>query len=72
MTISTKDLNAGLDSDGTGKKAVAIKQTQPTSTETLFYVLGGVDYVGKAKWCETTSANTTAQQVSVVRSLMAA
>ena len=72
MTISVTDLNTGLDSAGTGKKAVCIRQTQPTATETLFYVLGGVDYVGKAIWCETTSALTTSQQVSVVRAAMSA
>lgn len=70
MAVSVADLNASLDSQGTGKKARAVKSIE-ASPDTLFYVEGGVDYVGQAKWCKVTAALTTSQQVSVVRATMA-
>lgn len=70
MTVSVADLNASLDTQGLGTKAKAIKSIE-ASPDTLFYVLGGSDYVGQAKWCKVTAALTTAQQVSVVRATMA-
>lgn len=71
MAVSVLDLNTGMDSQGTGKKAAAIKSFE-ASPDTLFYVLGGVDYVGKAMWVKVTAALTTTQQVSVVRAALAA
>lgn len=67
------ECNAVLDSQGTGKKAQVIKSIaqSPSSTKSLYYALGGVDYRGKAKWVEVTTADSAATQATAVQAALA-
>lgn len=63
------DIQAELDPQGLGTRITIVKQFSVATTDT-FYCVGGVDAVGKAKWCETTNTDTAAQQASSITTAM--
>jgi len=64
-------IQAELDPSGYGTKARIVKQNTITTTD-YFYVTGGVDYPGKAKWCTTTNTDSAATQAAAIQTQMAA
>lgn len=63
-------IQAALDSAGYGTKTKILRWI-PGATDNLFYATGGVDYVGKAKWTQTTTADDAATQAAAIQTNMA-
>jgi len=67
MAITVAALNTALDSQDTRRKAYAVKHvSSDTATTDAWYVIGGVGVSKKSRWCQTTRANTAAQQAAQV------
>lgn len=58
-------------SQKTGKGMRVLKR-ETAGTLDYWYVLGGVDYPGKARWCSTTVANDDATQRNAITAALAA
>ncbi len=65
------EIQAQLDSQGTGKKISILKKFTVATTDT-FYCLGGVVAPGKAKWCPTTNTDSAATQATAITNAMTA
>jgi hypothetical protein len=64
MAITAAALNAALGT--TGRNAQVVKDDGTYDTVQRWYVLGGVDAPGRARWVETTAADDAATQATAV------
>lgn len=57
---------------GTGRNAQILRTVRASSTIDSHYCVGGADAPGRARWCDTTAANTAAQQATSILSALRA
>jgi hypothetical protein len=53
-------------------RGMRILKRETANTLDYWYVIGGVDYPGKARWCRTTVAGNDAAQVAEITAALAA
>lgn len=64
MAITAAQLNAALGT--TGRNAQCIKDDGTYDTVQRWFVLGGADAPGRARWVETTAADDATTQAAAV------
>lgn len=64
----------GVSKDNSQKtrKGMLVLKRQVADTLDYWFVLGGVDYPGKARWCRTTVANDDNTQRNAITTALAA
>lgn len=62
----------GKDSSQATRRGMLLTKRATAGTLDYWYVLGGVDYPGKARWCATTVAGNDAAQVAEIVAALAA
>ena len=60
------EIQAQLDTQGTGRIANILKKNVLSGTVDQWYVVGLVGYAGKSRWISTTSSQTAAQQAAAI------
>lgn len=66
------EIQAQLDSAATGRVANIQTVYYPGTVKTNLYVVGMVGYAGRARWCETTTADNAATQATSILAQLAA
>jgi len=65
------EIQAQLDTQGTGKK-IRIEKKFTVSTTDTFFCTGGVVAPGRARWCATNNAASAAVQAASITTAMTA
>jgi len=60
------EIEAGLSEYGTGMAVTIIRAEVTGGAKDYYYCTGGVDAPGRARWCETTSASSGAEQANEI------
>lgn len=66
------EIQAQLDSAGTGRVANILVSSHADGTYDNHYVQGMSGYAGRARWCQTTAANSAAVQAAAILATLAA
>jgi len=66
MTITVAAIQAQLDPAGTGMAANIVSQAHVSDTVDEFYVVGLTSAPGRSRFCQTTAAQTAAQQAAAI------